>query len=148
MTKTERKEAWIDQIKTAKYMANEAIEENPSDGGTCNFDEAMIKKKNGLLMPKSSPYSTSADYPQASIKRGGCWSEVSTDRLKKTPCGRKLSLFGWMSRALKRQCIIKWIRQTKKTPSGVGKGMSENPLRRTRIDFGRVFRQGEYKNTS
>lgn len=45
MTKAERKEAWIDQIKTAKYMANEAIEKNPSDGGTCNFDEAMIKKE-------------------------------------------------------------------------------------------------------
>ena len=29
MTKAERKEAWIDQIKTAKYMANEAIEKIP-----------------------------------------------------------------------------------------------------------------------
>ena len=45
MTKIERKEVWIDQIKTAKYMANKAIEENSSDGGTCNFDEAMLKKE-------------------------------------------------------------------------------------------------------
>lgn len=45
ITKTERKEVWIDQIKTAKYMADEAIRENPSDNGTCNFDEAMIKKE-------------------------------------------------------------------------------------------------------
>lgn len=45
MNKTDRKAVWIDQIKTAKYMANKAIEENPSDDGTCNFDEAMLKKE-------------------------------------------------------------------------------------------------------
>lgn len=45
MTKAERKEVWIDQIKTAIAMANEAIRENPSDDGTCNFDMAMIKKE-------------------------------------------------------------------------------------------------------
>lgn len=45
MKKTERKEVWIDQIKTAKNMADEAIAENPSDDGTCNFDRAMIKKE-------------------------------------------------------------------------------------------------------
>ena len=45
MTKAERKEVWIDQIKTAVAMANEAIRENPSDDGTCNLDRAMIKKE-------------------------------------------------------------------------------------------------------
>lgn len=45
MKKTERKEVWIDQIKTAKIMADEVIAENPSDNGTCNFDRAMIKKE-------------------------------------------------------------------------------------------------------
>lgn len=45
MNKIERKAVWIDQIKTAKRMADRAIEENPSDGGTCNFDEAMLKRE-------------------------------------------------------------------------------------------------------
>lgn len=45
LSKAERKEVWIDQIKTAKSMADRAIIEKPSDNGTCNFDEAMIKKE-------------------------------------------------------------------------------------------------------
>ena len=44
-TKAERKEVWIDQIKTAIYLADKALAENPEDGGTCNFDAAMIKKE-------------------------------------------------------------------------------------------------------
>lgn len=45
MTKIERKTVWMDQIKTAKRMADKAIMENSSDDGTCNFDEAMLKKE-------------------------------------------------------------------------------------------------------
>ena len=45
MTKNEIREVWIDQIKTAKFMADRAIAENPSDNGTCNFDVAIIKKE-------------------------------------------------------------------------------------------------------
>ena len=48
MTKKEMKdgirEIWIDQIKTAIDMANEAIE-NCTDDGTCNFDMVMVKKE-------------------------------------------------------------------------------------------------------
>lgn len=49
MTNKEMKEGirkiWIDQIRTAKRAADKAIIENPEDGGTCNFDSAMIKKE-------------------------------------------------------------------------------------------------------
>lgn len=45
MKKSQRIEAWIDQIKTAKYYADKAIAENPSDNGTCNLDRAMIEKE-------------------------------------------------------------------------------------------------------
>lgn len=43
--KAVRKEIWIDQIKTAIYMADEAIRKNPEDNGTCNFDMVMIEKE-------------------------------------------------------------------------------------------------------
>lgn len=45
ITKAERKEVWIDQIKTAIHIADKALAENPEDGGSCNFDSAMIKKE-------------------------------------------------------------------------------------------------------
>lgn len=45
MKKSERKEVWLDQIRTAICIADEALAENPEDGGTCNFDSAMIKKE-------------------------------------------------------------------------------------------------------
>ena len=45
LSKAERREILIDQIKTAKFMADKAIIENPSDNGSCNFDQAMIKKE-------------------------------------------------------------------------------------------------------
>lgn len=45
MTKKETiKEIWIDQIKTAISMANEAIE-NCEDNGTCNFDSCLVEKE-------------------------------------------------------------------------------------------------------
>lgn len=43
-TKADRKSVWIDQIKTARYMADKAAE-NVEDGGTCNFDKALVKKE-------------------------------------------------------------------------------------------------------
>lgn len=43
--KEEIKAIWKDQILTAKEMAGKAILKNPSDYGTCNFDEAMIEKE-------------------------------------------------------------------------------------------------------
>lgn len=45
MTKAERKEILVDQIKTAKYAANTAVKYNPEDGGTCNLDSAMVKRE-------------------------------------------------------------------------------------------------------
>ena len=44
-TKAERKEVWIDQIKTAIFAAGNAVKYNPEDNGTCNFDSAMVKKR-------------------------------------------------------------------------------------------------------
>lgn len=47
MTKVEKtiiREIWIDQIKTAKNCADNAII-GSEDNGTCNFDEAMIEKE-------------------------------------------------------------------------------------------------------
>ena len=48
MTKKEKKAGirhiWIDQIKTAIYGADKAIE-NCADDGTCNFDMVMIEKE-------------------------------------------------------------------------------------------------------
>lgn len=46
ITKAEIRPIWIDQIKTAIFSASEAIKYNPEDGGTCNFDSAMVKKEN------------------------------------------------------------------------------------------------------
>lgn len=43
--KQEIRHIWIDQIKTAIAAADNAIKHNPEDGGTCNFDSAMIKKE-------------------------------------------------------------------------------------------------------
>lgn len=48
ITKAERKVIWIDQIDTAIFFANKALVENPEDGGTCNFDAAMVKKEKGF----------------------------------------------------------------------------------------------------
>lgn len=48
ITKAERKEVWIDQIKTAIFAAGNAVKYNPEDGGTCNFDSVMIKKEKGF----------------------------------------------------------------------------------------------------
>ena len=48
MTKVERKEVWIDQIKTAIFAAGNAVKYNPEDSGTCNFDSAMVKKEKGF----------------------------------------------------------------------------------------------------
>lgn len=42
--KAEIKAIWVDQIKTAIAMANEAVIGN-TDGGTCNFDMAIVKKE-------------------------------------------------------------------------------------------------------
>ncbi len=44
ITKKERRELWIDQIKTAISMANQAIE-NCEDNGTCNFDSCLVEKE-------------------------------------------------------------------------------------------------------
>ncbi len=44
ITKQERKDVWIDQIKTARYLANEAIT-NIKDDGTCNFDSVDVMKE-------------------------------------------------------------------------------------------------------
>ena len=45
MKKAEIRPVWIDQIKTAICLADAAFAENPEDGGTYNFDAAMIKKE-------------------------------------------------------------------------------------------------------
>lgn len=45
ITKEERKECWIDQIKTAIFSAGNAVKYNPEDGGTCNLDSAMVKEE-------------------------------------------------------------------------------------------------------
>ena len=42
--KAEIRHIWIDQIKTAIYEADKAIE-NCADDGTCNFDMVMIEKE-------------------------------------------------------------------------------------------------------
>lgn len=39
------KEVWIDQIKTAVHEANNAVELNPNDDGTCNFDMCLVQKE-------------------------------------------------------------------------------------------------------
>lgn len=43
--KNEIKSIWIDQIKTAKRMADNAILANPDDMGTCNFDSCLFQKE-------------------------------------------------------------------------------------------------------
>ena len=48
ITKAEIRPIWIDQIKTAIFSADKAIKYNPEDGGTCNFDSAMVKKEKGF----------------------------------------------------------------------------------------------------
>ena len=43
--KAEIKKIWIDQIKTAVHEANNAVELNPNDDGTCNFDMCLVKRE-------------------------------------------------------------------------------------------------------
>ena len=45
MKKSEIRPVWIDQIKTAIRIADKVLTENPEDGGTCNFDRAMVKRE-------------------------------------------------------------------------------------------------------
>ena len=44
ITKAERKEVWIDQIKTAIGQADKSII-GVADDGTCNFDMVVIEKE-------------------------------------------------------------------------------------------------------
>lgn len=39
------KKVWIDQIKTSVHEANNAVELNPNDDGTCNFDMCLVQKE-------------------------------------------------------------------------------------------------------
>ena len=45
ITKAERKEVWIDQIKTAIFAANNAVIYNPEDNGTCRNIGLVFRKK-------------------------------------------------------------------------------------------------------
>lgn len=45
MKKADIRPIWIDQIKTAIRIADKALAENSEDGGTCNFDRAMVKRE-------------------------------------------------------------------------------------------------------
>ena len=48
INKSEIRPIWIDQIQDAIFFANMALVKNPEDGGTCNFDAAMVKKEKGF----------------------------------------------------------------------------------------------------
>lgn len=45
--KKDVREILIDQIKTAKAMADAEILKNPEDDGTCNFDRCLFQKEKG-----------------------------------------------------------------------------------------------------
>lgn len=70
MTKAERKEVWIDQIKTARYMADEAKAKNPNDNGTCNFDSAMIKKEKWFTYDETIKIFESLGIPARKYRTG------------------------------------------------------------------------------
>lgn len=48
ITKADRISVFKDQISEAKWLANEAIRLNPDDGGTANFDCALVKLEKGF----------------------------------------------------------------------------------------------------
>ena len=68
--KKERKEVWIDQIRTAKSMADKAIAEKPEDNGTCNFDECMIKKEKWFTYAETIEIFKECGLPANKYKNG------------------------------------------------------------------------------
>lgn len=101
ITKAERKEVWIDQIKTAIFAANNAVKYNPEDNGICNSDSTMVKKEKGFTY----------DETIAMFKECGLYVYRGSDRNKGwiiiyTPYGRANAHTRWaeaFEKSLKRQ---------------------------------------------